>query len=71
MLRAPIVRVAMPDVPMPYARSLEYAVLPRQDRIEAAVQPRRLPMTEVLFPALSKESADRRGRGVDVVRRRR
>jgi pyruvate dehydrogenase E1 component beta subunit len=38
MLRAPIVRVANPDVPVPYARSLEYAVLPRQERIEAAIQ---------------------------------
>jgi pyruvate dehydrogenase E1 component beta subunit len=38
MLRAPIVRVANPDVPVPYARSLEYAVLPRQERIESAIQ---------------------------------
>jgi pyruvate dehydrogenase E1 component beta subunit len=37
VLRAPVARVANPDVPVPYARSLEYAVLPRQDRIEAAV----------------------------------
>jgi pyruvate dehydrogenase E1 component beta subunit len=37
MLRAPVARVANPDVPVPYARSLEYAVLPRQDRIEAAI----------------------------------
>jgi pyruvate dehydrogenase E1 component beta subunit len=37
MLRAPVARVANPDVPLPYSRSLEYAVLPRQDRIEAAV----------------------------------
>ena len=71
MLRAPIVRVANPDVPVPYAHSLEYAVLPRQDRIEAGDPARRLPMTEVLFPALSKESADGRGRGGDVVRRAR
>jgi acetoin:2,6-dichlorophenolindophenol oxidoreductase subunit beta len=38
MLRAPVVRVANPDVPVPYARSLEYAVLPRQERIESAIQ---------------------------------
>jgi pyruvate dehydrogenase E1 component beta subunit len=37
MLRAPVARVANPDVPLPYSRPLEYAVLPRQDRIEAAV----------------------------------
>lgn len=38
MLSAPVQRVANPDVPIPYARSLEYAVLPREDRIEAAVR---------------------------------
>ncbi|HET7763164.1 MAG TPA: alpha-ketoacid dehydrogenase subunit beta [Phycicoccus sp.] len=32
------VRVALPDVPIPYAHSLEYAVLPRHDRIEAAIR---------------------------------
>lgn len=37
MLRAPVARVANPDVPVPYAHTLEYAVLPRQDRIEAAI----------------------------------
>jgi len=37
MLRAPVARVANPDVPVPYARSLEQVVLPRQDRIEAAI----------------------------------
>ena len=37
MLRAPVARVANPDVPVPYSRPLEYAVLPRQDRIEAAI----------------------------------
>ena len=31
-------QVAVPDVPIPYARSLEYTTLPRQDRIEAAVR---------------------------------
>ena len=29
-------RVCIPDVPIPYARDLEYAVLPTRDRIEAA-----------------------------------
>jgi pyruvate/2-oxoglutarate/acetoin dehydrogenase E1 component len=38
MLRAPVQRVAVPDVPIPYAHSLEYAVLPRQDRIAAAIR---------------------------------
>ena len=37
MLRVPVQRVAVPDVPIPYAHDLEYAVLPRQDRIEAAI----------------------------------
>ncbi len=31
-------RVAVPDVPIPYARELEYAVLPTPARIEAAVR---------------------------------
>ena len=31
-------RVAVPDVPIPYAHDLEYAVLPRQDRIERAIR---------------------------------
>jgi pyruvate dehydrogenase E1 component beta subunit len=38
LLRAPVARVAVPDVPIPYAHSLEYAVLPRPDRIEAAIR---------------------------------
>lgn len=38
MLRVPVQRVAVPDVPIPYAHGLEYAVLPRQDRIEQAVR---------------------------------
>ncbi len=38
MLRAPAKRVAVPDVPIPYAHDLEYAVLPRQDRIEQAIR---------------------------------
>jgi len=38
MLRVPVQRVAVPDVPIPYAHDLEYAVLPRQDRIEQAIR---------------------------------
>lgn len=38
LLKAPVARVANPDTPVPYAHSLEYAVLPRQDRIEAAIR---------------------------------
>ncbi len=38
LLRVPVQRVAVPDVPIPYAHDLEYAVLPRQDRIERAVR---------------------------------
>jgi len=37
LLRAPAARVAVPDTPIPYARSLEYAVLPTVDRIRHAV----------------------------------
>jgi pyruvate dehydrogenase E1 component beta subunit len=38
LLRGPVRRVAVPDVPIPYAHDLEYAVLPRQDRIEQAIR---------------------------------
>ena len=38
LLKRPAERVAVPDVPIPYAHALEYAVLPRHDRIEAAVR---------------------------------
>ena len=38
MLRSAPQRVAVPDVPIPYAHGLEYAVLPRQDRIEQAIR---------------------------------
>jgi pyruvate/2-oxoglutarate/acetoin dehydrogenase E1 component len=38
MLRVPVQRVAVPDVPIPYAHDLEYAVLPRHDRIEQAIR---------------------------------
>jgi pyruvate/2-oxoglutarate/acetoin dehydrogenase E1 component len=37
LLVMPAQRVAVPDVPIPYAHDLEYAVLPRQDRIEKAI----------------------------------
>jgi pyruvate/2-oxoglutarate/acetoin dehydrogenase E1 component len=37
LLRVPAVRVAVPDVPIPYSRPLEQAVLPTQERIEAAI----------------------------------
>ena len=38
MLRAPVRRVAVPDVPIPYARSLESAVLPTRERIMTAAR---------------------------------
>ena len=38
LLKAPIGRVANPDVPIPYARPLEYAALPTVDRIKSAVR---------------------------------
>jgi pyruvate dehydrogenase E1 component beta subunit len=38
VLRAAPIRVAVPDVPIPYARELEYAVLPTPARITAAVR---------------------------------
>ena len=38
LLRTRPRRVAVPDVPIPYAHDLEYAVLPRQQRIEDAVR---------------------------------
>jgi len=38
LLKAPVARVANPDVPVPYAHALEYAILPRHDRIEAAIR---------------------------------
>lgn len=37
LLTVPIQRVANPDVPIPYARTLEYAALPTPARIKAAV----------------------------------
>jgi acetoin:2,6-dichlorophenolindophenol oxidoreductase subunit beta len=38
MLRAPVRRVAVPDVPIPYAHALESAVLPTRERITAAAR---------------------------------
>ncbi|MFY9330067.1 MAG: alpha-ketoacid dehydrogenase subunit beta [Candidatus Nanopelagicales bacterium] len=38
LLRAPIKRVAYPDIPIPYARVLEYEALPTRDKIEAAIR---------------------------------
>lgn len=38
LLKVPPRRVAIPDVPIPYAHVLEYAVLPAAARIEAAVR---------------------------------
>jgi pyruvate/2-oxoglutarate/acetoin dehydrogenase E1 component len=37
MLKAPVERVCYPDVPVPYARVLEYEVLPTRDKIKAAI----------------------------------
>jgi acetoin:2,6-dichlorophenolindophenol oxidoreductase subunit beta len=37
LLKAPVKRVAYPDVPVPYARVLEYEALPTRDKIEAAI----------------------------------
>jgi pyruvate dehydrogenase E1 component beta subunit len=38
LLHAPVARVAVPDVPIPYAHGLEEAVLPTPARIEAALR---------------------------------
>ncbi|MGO1174013.1 MAG: alpha-ketoacid dehydrogenase subunit beta [Actinomycetaceae bacterium] len=38
LLTAPVQRVTMPDIPIPYAQNLEHAVLPFHDRIEAAIR---------------------------------
>jgi acetoin:2,6-dichlorophenolindophenol oxidoreductase subunit beta len=37
LLKAPVQRVCYPDVPVPYARVLEYEALPTRDKIEAAI----------------------------------
>ena len=38
LLRKPLVRLAVPDVPIPYARPLEYGILPTREKIAAAVK---------------------------------
>ncbi len=38
MLKKPVKRLAVPDVPIPYARSLEYGILPTRERIAEAVK---------------------------------
>jgi pyruvate dehydrogenase E1 component beta subunit len=38
MLQRPLRRLAVPDVPIPYARALEQAVLPTRDKIATAVR---------------------------------
>jgi pyruvate dehydrogenase E1 component beta subunit len=38
LLRAPVQRVAYPDVPVPYSRVLEYEALPTRDKIQAAIE---------------------------------
>lgn len=37
LLKAPVQRVAYPDVPVPYSRVLEYEALPTRDKIRAAI----------------------------------
>lgn len=37
LLKAPVQRVTHPDVPVPYARVLEYAALPTREKIETAI----------------------------------
>ncbi len=38
LLKKPFSRLAVPDVPIPYARPLEYGILPTRDKIKAAVK---------------------------------
>ncbi|MDA8271029.1 MAG: alpha-ketoacid dehydrogenase subunit beta [Actinomycetota bacterium] len=38
LLKAPVSRLAIPDIPIPYSRTLEYAVLPTAERIVAAAK---------------------------------
>ncbi len=61
LLTVPVERVAVPDVPIPYARSLEFAVLPAARPDRGGDPPLRRAMTDVLFPALSKETPDAEG----------
>ncbi|MHB1213339.1 MAG: alpha-ketoacid dehydrogenase subunit beta [Candidatus Nanopelagicales bacterium] len=37
LLKAPVQRVAYPDVPVPYSRVLEYAAFPTRDKVRAAI----------------------------------
>jgi pyruvate dehydrogenase E1 component beta subunit len=37
-LDAPVERVGMAEVPLPYAKELEHAAMPNEDRIAAAVR---------------------------------
>ena len=63
MLKAPVVRLAVPDTPIPYARPLEYFVLPTADEDPGAgPSPRGCMSTvEVRFPAMSKDDPDAEG----------
>lgn len=38
MLTKPVSRLAVPDVPIPYSRPLEYGILPTREKISAAVK---------------------------------
>ncbi len=38
MLTKPLMRLAVPDVPIPYARTLEYGILPTREKIATAVE---------------------------------
>ena len=38
ILKKPVQRVCYPDIPIPYARVLEYEALPTRDKIEAAIR---------------------------------
>lgn len=38
MLKKPMTRLAVPDVPIPYARTLEYGILPTREKIATAVR---------------------------------
>ena len=38
MLKKPVSRLAVPDVPIPYARTLEYGILPTREKLAAAVK---------------------------------
>ena len=63
LLRSPVRRVAVPDVPIPYARSLEQrgAADAGADRGGRPRAGQGLSMAEVLFPRLSEEEPDAEG----------